>query len=240
MKAYIYSTLGNLYQIKNNTEKAMTCFEKALQLNTKNIIAIYNYGIILLQNSNPQKAMTCFFYSQKILKKKLEKSKNARPHLILLDKSIPLAISSCYWRLNDVPKAIETLEKLRETYSYISPNALTTLGYFYFLNKDYDKALEMSNKAIEDTESFYSAWDNIGQVHFEKGDIPLAKTNFLKAIEYNPNSVDSLYHLGLIAELMQDKDEAIDYFQKAIKCNMTALNTVDKETLKEKLKQYNL
>lgn len=238
MKAYIYGILANFNLMKYKREKAIHYFEKAMEKNTHNPLVIYNYGLILLQDGFFEKALNIFLKVGKIVEKKVNK-KSLKPasldRNIILHKNIPLAISSCYWRLNDIPKAIETLENLRKNYEYVSPNALTTLGYFYLLDKNYDKALEISKLAIEDTEDFASAWDNIGQIYFEKGDINLAYENFLKSIKYNENSVDSLYHLAVIDDMNGDVDSAIKYLERASLCNITSLNTVDKPTIEAML-----
>ncbi len=241
MKGNIYGILGNLYLIKCDKEKAIKCYEKALSKNTNNALAIYNYGLVLLQDGDFDKALNLFFKSDKLNSDKLNKkifSPNAKNRALLLEKNIPLAISSCYWRLNNIDKAIATLEDLRQKYSYLSPNSLTTLGYFYLLNKDYKKAEEISRLAIEDEPTFASAWDNLGQIYLEQNILDKAKEYFLKSIEYNPNSVDSLYHLACIEE-KNNINLAKEYLSRALKCNITSLNTVSREEIEQKLKNLN-
>ncbi len=134
-------------------------------------------------------------------------------------------------------KAISTLEDLRKKYDYVSPNTLTTLGYFYLLIKDYEKAKEMSQLAIDDDENFASAWDNMGQIYLEQNDLKTAKEKFLKAVTLNPKSVDSLYNLGTIEEKENNKSKALEYFKKALDCNITSLNTVTRETIENKIEE---
>ena len=240
MKGYIYGILGNGHLIKYNREKAINCFEKAILYNTKNILAIYNYGLILLQDGDFKKALELFLKSQE-LNEKRAKRKTFKPaalnRTILLQKNIPLAIASTYWRLNYMPKAISTLEDLRKKFDYVSPNALTTLGYFYLLIKDYEKAKEISQLAIDDDQNFASAWDNMGQIYLEQNDLKTSKEHFLKAIELNPKSVDSLYHLAIIEEKENNKSKAIEYLKKSLDCNITSLNTVTRETIENKIKE---
>lgn len=239
MKGYIYGFLGNAYVVKGDRERAIICYEKAIQSNTKNILAIYNYGLILLQEGSFDKSLELFFKSQELNGKKAKRKMSTPAALnrtMLLEKNIPLAISSCYWRLNNMDKAISTLEDLRKKYDYISPNTLTTLGYFYLLVKDYDKAKEISQLALDDDENFSAAWDNMGQIYLEQKDFKTAKEKFLKSIELNPKSVDSLYHLGLIEEIENNKEKALEYFKKALDCNITSLNTVSKDAIESKIK----
>ena len=239
MKGYIYSFLGNGYLVRYNRERAIYCFEKALQSGTKNILAIYNYGLILLQDGNFEKALQLFLKAQNLNDEKAGKksfSPTGFNRTALLEKNIPLAIASSYWRLDNMDKAISTLEDLRKKYDYVSPNTLTTLGYFYILIKDYEKAKEITMLAINDDENFYAAWDNMGQIYLEQDDLQKAKENFLKALEINPKSVDSLYHLGLIEEKEGNKAKALEYLKNALDCNITSLNTITKDAIENKIK----
>lgn len=238
MKAYIYSFLGNAYVTKGDKQRAIICFEKAINANTKNILAIYNYGLILLQDGAFDKSLQLFLKALNLNEKKINKKSLAPSAInktIFLEKNIPLAIASSYWKLNQIDKAIETLENLRKKYEYVNPNTLTTLGYFYLLKKDYEKAKEITQLALNDDENFFPAWDNMGQIYLEQKDLTNAKENFLKALSLNKNSVDSLYHLGVISQMQNDNNEALDYFYKAKNCNITTLNTISKEMIEEKI-----
>lgn len=232
MKGYIYSFLGNVYLTKGDKQKAIICFKKAIDNNTKNVLAIYNYGIIVLQDGGFEQSLQLFLKALNLNENKVKKANNKT---IFLQKNISLAIASSYWKLNEIDKAIDTLESLRKKYEYVNPNTLTTLGYFYLLKKDYEKAKEITQLALNDDECFFSAWDNMGQIYLEQNDLKNAKENFLKALSLNKNSVDSLYNLGLISQKQNNNNEALDYFYKAINCNITALNTISKEMIEEKI-----
>lgn len=243
MKGFLYGIFGNYNLIKGNRDIAIKYFKKALDLNTTNVLAIYNYGLILLQDGVFAEALELFNKSLELNTKRIQK-KTKKPAALnraeLLQKNIPLAIASAYWRLENIDKAIDILEDLRKKYTYVSPNALATLGYFYIVAKDYDRALEITKLALEDDENFYPAWDNLGQIYFEKDDLEKASEYFKKSININSKSVDSLYHLGLIEELKGNKDIALEYFKKALECNITALNTVYKENIEDKIKYLNV
>lgn len=243
MKGFLYGIFGNYNLIKGNRDIAIKYFKKALDLNTTNVLAIYNYGLILLQDGVFAESLELFNKSLELNTKRIQK-KTKKPAALnraeLLQKNIPLAIASAYWRLENIDKAIDILEDLRKRYTYISPNALATLGYFYIVAKDYDRALEITNLALEDDENFYPAWDNLGQISFEKDDLEKASEYFKKSININPKSVDSLYHLGLIEELKGNKDKSLEYLKKSLECNITALNTVSKETIEDKIKNLNV
>ena len=92
--------------------------------------ALYNYALDALHEGRADEALPIFQRAEKLNVK------------VLFDKLIPLAVSSCYWVLGDIDKAISTIEDLQKKYNYINPNTLTTLGYFYMLKGNYEKAVE--------------------------------------------------------------------------------------------------
>lgn len=238
MKGYIFSILGNLYLVKYDLRRAIICYEKALNANTKNAISIYNYGLVTLQSGDFNKALDLIYKSKALNDNILKNSrKNSKKYnrAIILHKNIALALASSYWRLNNLEKAINILEDLRKQFEYINANTLTTLGYFYLLVKNYEKATELTNLALKDDESYFPAWDNLGQIALETNDIPKAKEYFLKSLNINPKSVDSLFNLGIAEEIEQNKEKAIEYFTKALECPINSLNTVTKEIINQKI-----
>jgi len=224
--SYYLGILGNYYYRTRHFDKAYDIYEKAIKKNTRNVMAIYNYAIRLLQDGNGSEALNLFNRALNINTK------------IIMDKNILLAISSCYWTMGNIDKAIETLESLKSKYSYVNAHVLTTLGYFYFLKKDYEKAAEYTNNAIEDNPEHAPAWDNFGQIYFAEKNFEKAKECFEKALSYKNNMVDSLYYLGEVYENENNIEKAAKYFEKAANCNITSLNTVTKEQVQQKYKKY--
>ena len=201
--------------------------KRLFQKKTKNVSALYAYGTeILKESGRADEALTHLERARKI---------NAK---VNMDKNIRLAISSCYWVKGDIDRAINTLESLKSDYSYVNAHVYTTLGYFYILKEDFDKAMEYSKKAIDDNNEHSAAWDNIGQIYFRQKNFEDAKAAFLKALKYRENMVDSLYYLGVIYENEGNSDKAFEYFSKAKKCNISTLNTITKEQIMEKYTKY--
>ncbi len=225
--SYFLGILGNFFLVSGKNKKAFEYYKKAIDKKTKNVSALYAYGIeILKEDGRADEALQHLERARKL---------NAKIHM---DKNIRLAISSCYWIKGDIDRAINTLESLISDYSYVNAHVYTTLGYFYILKEDYDKAFEYSKKAIEDREDHSAAWDNIGQIYFRQQKFEEAKDAFLKAVKYKETMVDSLYYLGLIFEQDGDADKAFEYYNKASKCNVSSLNTITKEQIMEKYKQF--
>ncbi len=221
---YITGMIGNFYYFIRKPDKAMEYYKKAVKHNTRNVKALYNYALDSLHGGNAEEALKILQRAEKINTK------------ILFEKLIPLAISSCYWIMGDIDKAIEILENLQRKYQYINPSTLTTLGYFYLLKNDCTKAEELTRKALEDNEQYAPAWDNLGQIYYAQNDYEKAEENFKKALEYRESMPESLYYMGKIEISRGNKESAKEYLNKANECYISAMSTVTKQMIEEELK----
>lgn len=225
--AYVIGMIGNMYYFLREPEKAKKFYTIAVKKNTRNVKALYNYALDALHEGRADEALPVFQRAEKLNVK------------VLFDKLIPLAVSSCYWVLGDIDKAISTIEDLQKKYNYINPNTLTTLGYFYMLKGNYEKAIELTNSALKDNEEYAPAWDNLGQIYYNQGDYKKAYENFQKAVTYRENMVESLYYMALLEEKEGNIEKAKEYLEKAKGCYISALNTVKKEQIEEELRKLN-
>ncbi|MBR1736419.1 MAG: tetratricopeptide repeat protein, partial [Firmicutes bacterium] len=225
-KGYFLGMSGNYYLMTNRLEKAIMMYEMAVKHNTGNVKALYNYANILLHEKRTQEAI-----------KLLEKAMHINSD-VFYDKNIRLSLASCKWINGEIDEAIDILEELKKLYDYVNPSALTTLGFFYFLKGDNEKALENTNKAIKDNDSHAPAWDNLGQIYYKEKNYDEAEKSFLKALELKPKMVDSNFYLGCVYEEKGDTENAKKYFLAANECNISAMNTVSAEEVREKAEKY--
>ena len=70
----------------------------------------------------------------------------------------------------------------------------------------------------------YRAWNSLGQLYFEDGDIAEARRCYAKALEIQPNDPDVNYNAGIAAMADGDLDKAEEYLGKAAgtKANLSA------------------
>lgn len=223
---YTMVAIGNANSGK--LDKANKIFKKLIERNTKNATCYAFYGNMLLMENKPEDAIP-------ILEKGLTLKYDA-----IIHKNLVLALSSSYWAKGDIKKSISLLEDLKAKYEYVNYSVLTTLGYLYLLEDDMDNALINTQKALVDNENSPSALDNMGQIFYKKGDNEKARDYFEKAVYQKENLVDSIYFLGVIALEEDSKDSAIQakkYFEKALNCNFSIMNTVTEEMVREKLEE---
>ena len=198
----------------------------AIERNAKSPAAHHNYAILLVREGDGETALAVL---NRALTFRLK---------VITEKNIRLTVASCYWVMEDIDKAIETLEDMRVRYEYVNVHVLTSLGYMYFLRGETDKALEFTNLALEDAPDNGAAWDNLGQIYFSLNEAEKAKEAFETAVSHKPDLPDSNYYLGLIAENEDDGEKALEYFSKAMECGLSALNTVTKEQIEEKYMKF--
>ena len=104
--AYVIGMIGNMYYFLREPEKAKKFYAIAVKKNTRNVKALYNYALDALHEGRADEALPIFQRAEKLNVK------------VLFDKLIPLAVSSCYWVLGDIDKAISTIEDLQKKYKF--------------------------------------------------------------------------------------------------------------------------
>jgi len=209
---------ANLNYARGNAN-ARKLLKTAIDMKTKSPVAHLNYAILLARDGDGGGAYAT-----------LEKALALKPKVIT-EKNIRLTMGISRWVERDINGAINILEDMRRRYEYVNAHVLTSLSYMYFLKNDIENALTLTEKAIEDTPDYAAAWDNLGQIKYAAGETEAARDAFLKAIEYKPDLADSNYYLGVIAEAENETGRALEYYDKALICNITALNTVTREQI---------
>ena len=95
------------------------------------------------------------------------------------------------------------------------PAQLSVEELLYAATLTDDNAVKMANyeKAAE-LYTDYRAWNGMGQLYFEAGNVPEALRCFNKALEIEPNDPDVNYNAGLAAMAAGDLDKADAAYKK--------------------------
>ena len=88
------------------------------------------------------------------------------------------------------------------------------LLYAATLTNDKAEKLALYKKAAE-LYNDYRAWNSMGQIYFQDGEIAEARRCFSKALELNPNDPDVNYNAGIAAMADGDLAKAEEYLGKA-------------------------
>ena len=111
-----------------------------------------------------------------------------------------------------IGKSDEEIKKLaKEDPAQLSVEELL---YAATLTNDKQEKIAIYQKAA-DQFGDYRAWNNMGQIYFNDGNIAEARRCFAKALEIEPNNPDVNYNAGLAAMADGDLAKAEEYFGKA-------------------------
>ncbi|MDE6138938.1 MAG: tetratricopeptide repeat protein, partial [Candidatus Gastranaerophilales bacterium] len=148
-----------------------------------------------------------FIGAQKILEENINKGFD--------DDFTKSALSKIYTELNVFNKAEslvnEMIQKNPENLNYLSD-----LVEIHIREKNYDKAIELSDKILE-INSNYILGNILGaRSAFLKEDYQLAKSYAQEAISLDINCSEGYYYLALVREKSDDLDEAIECMKRAI------------------------
>ena len=223
----VWAVRGNYFYAIGAKERAKPLLQKATAAGTKSPSAYIYLALMAVQEDKDAKTAFALLESAQKL-----------ANTVIDERNALTTLASCHWLSGDTPKAIGILEDMRARHEYTNAGVLTTLGFLYFKQGDFDKAIEISRLAMEDDPSHGAAWDNLGQIYYAQGDMEAAKENFLLALSKRENLADSNYFLGLIYESEGSAEDAKEYFRRAAICTISIYNTVTAEQVEEKFNQY--
>lgn len=164
-----YNNLGVIYKEKEEFDKAIELFEKALKSNRNYTAVYYNLGDIQYRLGNYDNAIA---YLNQALTGKL----NHQLHLDILNK-----LGRTYSAMGHTPKAIEIFEKAVGLFPS-STVLLNNLGIQYIKNNQIDYAIEILEKAIMIEKKLY-LYNNLALAYAMKGDEEKSMLLYKRALE---------------------------------------------------------
>lgn len=100
-----------------------------------------------------------------------------------------------------------------------NPEACFYLGEIYLIQKEFRKAMEFYNLAIEGDSSNSRAYKGRGKLKAQMEDFHGSVEDFNSAIKYNPKYADAYFNRGLSHYNLKDYNAAITDFSKVISIN---------------------
>ncbi|NKB24753.1 MAG: tetratricopeptide repeat protein [Kiritimatiellae bacterium] len=90
-------------------------------------------------------------------------------------------------------------------------------GTVYQERKDWDRAIYYYTRAIENDDTFVTAFYNLGLAYRAKGDFALSKDAYLYAIKLRPDMANARYNLALIYSDLRQDSAALKHLKEIIK-----------------------
>ncbi|CAG9770980.1 unnamed protein product [Ceutorhynchus assimilis] len=186
-------------------------------------LAIQNDDLHKYEMAKKKDAEYCILTSAKLIAPFVEESldkgydwcvsliKNSQYAPLASDLEINKAVM--FLKQNQLPQAIETL-KAFERDSEIALNAATNLSFIYYLQGDYDTALQYSQTVENCKTPNANGYVNFGACLMAKNHLDKAIQSFQKALALDSNHFEAIFNLGLCLKRQGHYVEALSCFQR--------------------------
>jgi len=117
---------------------------------------------------------------------------------------------------------LDQAEKMLNDLFAIEPNndeIYIQKANIYSKRDDHEKAVELLKTALEYTNDYADVYNLLGMEHLFMDNLELAKENFIKCLEEDPEDQASLYNVVYCYEFLDQNQQAIDYLNKYIDLN---------------------
>ena len=192
--------LGEAYTQTGRSQDAIALYDELLQKDSNNFEALYEKGMLYTQLKDTPNAIAT-----------LEKAYYRQPVL-----QNGLALANLYAETKN-PRVIPLCDALQQrdtARDFTDPVFLK--GVYYSNIKDYPKAIALFDEAINRDWRFVEPYIEKGIILFEEKNYDEALKTFQYATNIAYTSADNYYWMGRCYEAIGKKDEAIDYYYKAL------------------------
>ena len=90
-------------------------------------------------------------------------------------------------------------------------------GVIYQQQQDWDRAIYYYTRAVENDDTFATAFFNLGAVYWSRGELDLARDAYAHAVELRPDMVSARYNLALVLRERKDRAGAMEQFNALLK-----------------------
>lgn len=217
-----YTKLSNLYVKEDATPSAIEILERGRKSGLNSTEIKEQLADLYLRNGNPEKAI-------EVTSDELTKVK-------------------CLLDMNKEKEAYTKLVEMENEYNHI-PQFHALKAQYYYITKDFDKALDCVDKydefeknsplvyqmralIYEEKNDDYNAHLNWGKYNLVRGNKDIAINEYLNAFQLKNDDLDLLNTLAMLLEESGDKNHAMEFYERISK-----LDENDKKAL-EKLAEF--
>ena len=201
----IFYHIGAAYIQAGEVKKAVDYFEKALQINPRNEMALYELGFFSDQQGDFQKSIQ--YYNRYL---------NIDP----FNYSTCFNLGITYNKAGQYDKAVEAYEfahALNDDFN----QALFNIGNAYANSGKYREAIQKYNEYLEIDPENDDAYCYIGECYLNLEDYIQSEYNYQKAIKVNPENDTAWFGVGLIMWVEKKWEESIVFIKKAVSLDDT-------------------
>ncbi len=192
--------LGEAYtQVGKDTE-ALALYDDILHKDSTNFEAYYEKGMLLTKFKDTLHAVQM-----------LEKSYRLQP---LLQNGLALANLYAESKNEKTVELCNALQQRDTSREFIDP--IFMKGVYYSNIKDHKRAIALFDECINRDWKFIEPYLEKGIIFYEEKNYDEAIKTFQFAVTVSYNNPDAYYWIGRCCEAIGKKDEALDYYYKAL------------------------
>jgi tetratricopeptide (TPR) repeat protein len=194
---------GNQLWRFNQLDKAISAFERAIQINPNSHYAYYGKGLTLFLQYKNQQAVDAFKQATKL-------APNFSPAWRYLSETL--------WDLNQYPQALNAYDQAIK----ISPEYFVLYvgrGRVLYKLKRYQEAISSYNQALKLNPNDSLTYKNRGNAHSGLKDYQRAIADYNQALKLDPNHASAYNNRGFAYSRLKDYQAAIADYNQALKLN---------------------
>ena len=193
--------MGNCYHATGDLEKAIACYEKALELQPDLVEAHYNLGNTLLDQKRFEEALLS--YQKALVLRPDYTDAHFNMGIAFFEQDRFEEARCCY------QNAIKFNSNLIE--------ARYNLGIVFQQEGSLDQAIACYQKTLQLKPDFAEAYNNMGNALREQNHLQQATRCYQSAMRVRPEYADASYNLGRTYHELNSFDRAITCYQNALK-----------------------
>lgn len=223
-RADIYSLRAQM-AFNTDSKKSFELFEKAYKTKKLKPDTALFYAYLLLRDGKISEAKLKI---DEILQNSKSKLTNAGKN----NAQLNLAIIE--WKSGNIKDAIAMGEEIYNS-GFKTTALYGTLGYWYILDKNYQKALEFNKEAYEYNSSDLVIADNLAQNYYFLEENEKSYQMYEQILEKNPPFVEPYYNFALVLIKKGETKRATEFLQKALDFDEKFLSDITHNEINELL-----
>ena len=199
LNAALYFDRAALHMKSEDLDMGASDLKRAVQLDSTNAKYWLKLGVLYYAMQESRSAKDCWEYCSNL-------------DVANLDCRINLA--EMYLAVGEMKKGQKRLNEILDTDPKNS-TALFLTGNYALMEGDTIKAMKYIQAAINEDQTLFNAYDQMGVLYSSKGDL-LALDYFNAALRLQPYRYDIHYKVGMFYQSFQAFDEAVQAYERAI------------------------
>lgn len=192
--------LGEAYTQDGKSKEALALYDDILKKDSSNFEALYEKGMLYTKLKDTVSAISV-----------LEKSYRIQP---ILQNGLALANLYAETKNEKVLDLCNALQRRDTTTEFVDPVFMK--GIYYANIKEYTKAINLFDECINRDWKFIEPYIEKGIIFFDQKNYDEAIKTFQFAVTVSYTNPDAYYWIGRCCEAIGKKEEALDYYQKAL------------------------